>query len=83
MGLVGMGGIGMFLSGYASLVPDPALAAGSMGVMILVQGVGQFLGSYLVQMLLGAQLTQWLFAGGVLMALGLAGAAALLLCRLR
>ena len=51
--------------------------------MILVQGVGQFLGSYLVQMLLGAQLTQWLFAGGVLMALGLAGTAALLLCRLR
>lgn len=83
MGLVGMGGIGMFLSGYANLVPDPALAAGSMGVMILVQGVGQFLGSYLVQMLLGAQLTQWLFAGGVLMALGLAGTAALLLCRLR
>ena len=67
----------------ANLVPDPALAAGSMGVMILVQGVGQFLGSYLVQMLLGAQLTQGLFAGGVLMALGLAGTGGLLLCRLR
>ena len=83
MGLVGMGGIGMFLAGYAKLVPDPALAAGSMGVMIFVQGLGQFLGSYLVQMLLGPQLDQWLFAGAVVMALGLAGTVSLALCRLR
>ena len=51
--------------------------------MIFVQGLGQFLGSYLVQMLLGPQLDQWLFAGAVVMALGLAGTVSLALCRLR
>lgn len=83
MGLVGMGGIGMFLSGYLKILPRPELASIGMGVMILVQGVGQFLGTFLVQGLLGPDLTNWFFAGAVIMVLGLAGTASLLLCKMR
>ena len=83
MGLVGMGGVGMFLSGYMKLLPRPELASIGMGVMILVQGVGQFLGTFLVQILLGPTLENWVFAGTVLMVMGLVGTVSLLLCRLK
>ena len=83
MGLVGMGGIGLFLSGYMKLLPRPELASIGMGVMICVQGIGQFLGSFLVQMLLGADLTNWFFAGTVILIMGLVGTAALLVCKMR
>lgn len=83
MGLVGMGGVGMFLSGYMKLLPRPELASIGMGVMILVQGLGQFLGTFLVQILLGPTLENWVFAGTVLMAMGLVGTVSLLLCRLK
>lgn len=83
MGLVGMGGVGMFLSGYMRLLPRPELASIGMGVMILVQGLGQFLGTFLVQILLGPTLENWVFAGTVLMVMGLVGTVSLLLCRLK
>ncbi len=83
MGLIGMGGVGMFLSGFAKLLPRPELASIGMGVMVTVQGLGQFLGTFLVQGLLGADLTNWFFAGAVLMVLGFIGTAALLLCRMK
>ena len=83
MGLIGMGGVGMFLSGFAKLLPRPELASIGMGVMVTVQGLGQFLGTFLVQGLLGADLTNWFFAGTVLMVLGFVGTAALLLCKMK
>ena len=83
MGLIGMGGVGMFLSGFAKLLPRPELASIGMGVMVTVQGLGQFLGTFLVQALLGPDLTNWFFAGMVLMVLGLVGTVALLLCKMR
>ena len=83
MGLVGMGGVGLFLSGYVKLLPRPELASIGMGVMVLVQGIGQFLGTFFVQILLGPDLAHWGFAGGVLLTFGLAGTAALVLCRMR
>lgn len=83
MGLIGMGGVGMFLSGFAKLLPRPELASIGMGVMVTVQGLGQFLGTFFVQSLLGADLTNWFFAGSVLMVLGFIGTAALLLCKMK
>lgn len=83
MGFVGMGSVGLFLSAYAKILPRPELASIGMGVLVLVQGVGQFLGTFLVQALLGPSLTEWAFAGGVLMVLGFAGSFALFLCRIR
>ncbi|MBR5260494.1 MAG: MFS transporter [Eggerthellaceae bacterium] len=83
MGLIGMGGVGMFLSGFAKLLPRPELASIGMGVMVTVQGLGQFLGTFLVQGLLGADLTNWFFAGAVLMVLGFVGTAALMLTKMK
>lgn len=83
MGLIGMGGIGQFLSGYTKLMPRPEVASIGMGVMICVQGIGQFLGSFLVQALLGADLTNWFFAGMVVMVMGLVGTVALLVCKMK
>ncbi len=83
MGLLGMGGIGQYLSGFTKLLPSPDLASVGMGVLVTFQGVGQFLGTFFVQMLLGPQLTEWWFAGMVLMFLGFVGTALIALCRLR
>ena len=73
----------MFLSGYTKLLPRPEVASMGMGVMILMQGIGQFLGSFLVQILLGPSLTNWVFSGAVLMVLGLVGTASLLACKMK
>lgn len=83
MGLFGMGGIGQYLSGITKLIPRPDLSPIGMGMLVTFQGVGQFLGTFLVQMLLGPQLTEWWFAGMVLMFMGLAGTALIALCKLR
>lgn len=81
MGLVGMGGVGMFLSGYTKILPRPELASIGMGALVTVQGIGQFLGTFLVQGLLGPDLTNWFFAGTVIMMLGLIGTATLALVK--
>ena len=54
-----------------------------MGVLVLFQGLGQFLGTFFVQMLLGPTLDNWMFAGLVLMGLGLIGTGFLLMCKMR
>ena len=71
----------MFLSGFTKILPRPELASIGMGLMITVQGIGQFLGTFLVQGLLGPDLLNWFFAGSVIMVLGFAGTAALALIR--
>lgn len=83
MGLIGMGGVGMFLSAFTKLLPRPELGSIGMGVMVCIQGVGQFLGTFLVQMLLGPDLTNWMFAGLVIMVLGFVGTASLALIKMR
>lgn len=83
MGLLGMGGVGQYLSGITKLIPSPDLTPLGMGVLVTFQGDGQFLGTFLVQMLLGPQLTEWWFAGIVLMLMGLAGTVLIALCELR
>lgn len=82
MGLVGMGGIGQYLSGFMKLLPSPDLTAMGMGVLVTFQGVGQFLGTFLVQILLGAQLSEWFLAGAVLMAMGFVGTGLMAICKL-
>ena len=83
MGLVGMGAVAMFLTAYSKLLPRPDLASIGMGVLVLFQGLGQFLGTFFVQMLLGPTLDNWMFAGLVLMGLGLIGTGFLLMCKMR
>lgn len=83
MGLIGMGAVGLFLSGFTKLLPRPELVAVGMGVMVCIQGLGQFLGSFMVQALLGDTLTNWFFAGIVLMILGFIGTAAIALTKMK
>lgn len=82
MGIVGMGGVGLFLAGYMKIMPHPERASIAMGLMILVQGLGQFLGTFLVQRMLGPDMTNWMGAGLVLMLFGMLGAAAIALCKM-
>lgn len=81
MGLVGMGGIGLFLTGYSQLVEKENMTT-AMGLFITVQGIGQFLGTFLVQALLGPEFTNTLFAGMLLLVMGLIGAGVLCKCKI-
>lgn len=80
MGLVSMGGVGLFLAVLARLLPASVFSSVGMGAMITVQGIGQFLGTFFVQLLLGSDFSNWAFAGAVLMVLGLLGACAIARC---
>jgi hypothetical protein len=54
-----------------------------MGVMILFQCVGQFLGTFIVQLLLGPGFDNTLLAGSIIVLLGFAGSAMLFISRFR
>lgn len=73
MGLVGMGSSGLVIAAFMKVLPDPRLAEVGMGVLITMQGIGQFLGAFLVQLLLGPQMDYLLTAGLAVMVLALGG----------
>ncbi len=81
MGLVGMGGPGMCMAAYASVLERPELMSIGMGMLMLVQSLGQFLATLVVPMLLGADMNAWVFAGVVVCVIGFVGAAALAACK--
>lgn len=81
MGLVGMGSSGLMIAAFMKVLPDLRLAEVGMGALITVQGIGQFLGSFLVSMLLGPAMDRLLFAGVVVMVLALAGTACVAVSR--
>jgi MFS family permease len=82
-GIVGFSCIGMFLTAYSEALPRRELMAMGMGVFILVQSLGQFLGSAVVQMLLGPDLTHWVFAGACVFAIVTSGVIGLAFARFR
>ena len=79
LGAVGFGCLGLAIAGWMKVVPRPELIPKAMGILTLTQGLGQFLGTFLVQMLLGPDFSNWLVAGIVLMVFGFVGAAAVLM----
>jgi MFS family permease len=83
IGLIGLGYIGLSIAAMIELLPGPKYVPLGMGMMVLMQGVGQFLGTYVVQALLGPDLTNWFFAGVVIMALGMLSTVAMAFVRLR
>ena len=50
------GSTGLLIAAFMRVLPDHRLASVGMGVLITIQGVGQYMGSALVQVLLGPQL---------------------------
>lgn len=83
MGLVGLGGPVMCLTSYINVLGRPELMSIGMGVLMLVQSLGQFLGTWLVPMLLGPEMSSWMFAGIVMCIIGLIGTGALALCKFK
>lgn len=83
MGLVGLGGPVMCLTSYMHVLGRPELMSIGMGVLMLVQSLGQFLGTWLTPLLLGADMSGWMFAGTVMCVLGFVGTAALAFCKFK
>ena len=81
MGLFAMGAPTVVVAAYPRVLGKPGLLGVGMGVLLLVQSLGQFLGSFVPSLLLGPDLTQWALCGAVLCAAGLAGAALVAACR--
>lgn len=83
MGLLSIGAIGPLLAGYTSIIPKPNLISVGMGILVTMQGVGQFIGTFITQALLGPNLDQWIFAGCAIMFLEFIGALAFFMCKMR
>lgn len=83
MGLVGLGGPVMCLTSYVHVLGRPELMSIGMGVLMLIQSLGQFLGTWLTPILLGADMANWMLAGIVMCIIGIAGTVALALCKFK
>lgn len=83
MGLVGMGSTGLMILGLMKVLPDPSLKTIGMGALITVQGIGQFLGTFLVHLLLGPAFDNVYIAGAGVLAIGIVGTVCLAACRFR
>lgn len=91
--LLWVGAVGVGLIGYgipvACLTALPQIAGtkemmpAAMGIFTLVQCLGEFLGSLVTPMLLGPGMDQWAFCGVVMLVVGLLGAVAMALCRIK
>ncbi len=83
MGLVGLGGPVMCLTSYVHVLGKPELMSIGMGVLMLIQSLGQFLGSWLTPLLLGPDMTNWMLAGIVMCVIGFVGTIALAFCKFK
>ncbi|MGV8083014.1 MAG: CynX/NimT family MFS transporter [Coriobacteriia bacterium] len=81
MGLVGLGAPVMFLTSYINVLGRPELMSIGMGLLMLVQSLGQFLGTWVSSLLLGPSLSNWMTCGIGMLVLGLVGTGLTALCR--
>lgn len=75
MGLLAMGVPTVVMAAYPKLLADPSKLTVGMGVMMLVQSLGQFLGSLIPSIVLGPDLSNWTVCSIVLFLLGIAATA--------
>ena len=83
MGLLAMGTPTVFVAAYPTVLGKPELMSIGMGVLLLVQSLGQFLGTAVSSALLGPAIDQWMLCGGVACALALIGTACIAVCKFR
>ena len=83
MGLLAMGTPTVFIAAYPTVLGKPELMSIGMGVLLLVQSLGQFLGTAVSSALLGPSIDQWMLCGTVTCILGLVGTASIALCKFR
>lgn len=83
MGLLAMGTPAVFVTAYPRILGNPALLSVGMGVLLLMQSVGQFLGTFVSSNLLGPDLSGWFVCGLVTMVLGFVGTVSIAFCRFK
>jgi MFS family permease len=81
MGMVGLGAPVMFIVCFTNVIGRPELMAIAMGFFMLIQSLGQFLGTAITPVLLGADMSNWVFTGIVVLVLGLLGTGCVLLVK--
>jgi MFS family permease len=82
MGLLGMGAPTVALAVYPRLIGDPKMIAVGMGLLTLIQSIGQFLGTMLPALTLGPGLDQWAMTASVVLGISAFGISFAILCRI-
>ena len=83
MGLLAMGTPTVFVAAYPTVLGKPELMSIGMGVLLLVQSLGQFLGTAVSSALLGPAIDQWMLCGGVACVMALVGTACIAICKFK
>ncbi|MDR0350827.1 MAG: MFS transporter [Coriobacteriales bacterium] len=83
LGLLGCSGSSLLMVAFLLLLPRVQLVPLALGLFSTMQGLGQFLGSFIMPFVLGPQLADYGLGAAALLAIGLVGFAASLLCRYR
>lgn len=83
MGLIGYGIPVAGLSSLPQIAGSKEMMPAAVGVFMLVQSFGEFLGSFLTPILLGPGMDNWLLCGMVIGALGILSAVAIAICRFK
>lgn len=83
MGLIGYGVPVLSLTALPQIAGSKALMPAMVGLFMLVQSLGEFLGSFLIPLLLGPTMTEWAFCAAVVSAISALGVAALVFCKFK
>ncbi len=83
LGAIGFASTGLLINGWLQVIPRPALVSKGMALLTFVQCVGQFLGTFFVQILLGPDYGNFAFAGMVLCVLGIVGVVCLAFVKMK
>jgi MFS family permease len=82
-GAFGCSGASLLMVAFLLVLPRLELVPLALGAFSTMQGLGQFLGSFLLPFVLGPGLTNWHFAAVFLLIIGLCGFAANMVCKYR
>ncbi|GHT78500.1 MFS transporter [Actinomycetota bacterium] len=82
-GTFGNSAASLLMVSYLLVLPRPQLVPLAVGLFSTMQGLGQFLGSFLLPFLLGSELDNWYLAAGALFAIGILGFAASVIAKYR
>lgn len=80
-GILGASGASLLMVAYLLVLPRPELVPLGLGAFATMQGLGQFLGSFIMPFILGPEFANWYLAAFVLLFIGLGGFLASMLCR--
>ena len=83
LGLFGMSASAICPTAFVRILNCPAMLGVGMGVLKLMQCLGQTIGNYGVPMLLGPDMSNWPLVAVVSLAVGLLSAACMALCKYR